>query len=57
LFCSSFSIAFGSEILWNTAFGKSIESSRLQIVVVTGLAALSRQKIRFVTDQQVYYGT
>jgi hypothetical protein len=35
LFYGSFSIAFGSEILWNTAFGKS----RLQIVVVTGLAA------------------
>jgi hypothetical protein len=57
LFYGSFSIAFGSEILWNTAFGKSIESSRLQIIVVTGLTALSRQKIRFVTDQQVYCST
>ncbi len=47
LFCGSFSIGFGSEILPNTAFGKSIESNRHQIVVMTGPVTLSRHRIRF----------
>jgi hypothetical protein len=44
--CSSFSIAFGFEILWNLAFGKSIESNRHHIVVGIGPCALSKHIIR-----------
>jgi hypothetical protein len=44
--CGSFSIAFRFEILWNLAFGKSIESNMHHIVVGIGPCALSKHIIR-----------
>jgi hypothetical protein len=41
----SFSIAFGFEILWKTTFGKSIESNKHEIVVVTGPTTLYRHRL------------